>query len=218
MRAVWLIAVAWMVCSSAQAASVPSPIAPAGQGRLQCYSPNVAHKTCQSLAVYKGVTTSAISDAATVLVSQSPPVTMTTVSPVVIKKNQVCETIRPGDIEAATFTIDNHPTDADQTAAFRQQTQTAMTNFFGHEICTTFVPDHGSLLAEITVDGTAQPSKTQKVMWVSPRRRLQGRSVEHHARAAWARIAPRFRSEIARIIGSPLTMRAAMAPSTTSRI
>ena len=168
MRAFWLFAVIWAACSPVQGASLDSPIGPAAQGQLQCYTPDVARKTCQSLAAYKGGANGAIDNIAIVLISQSPPISMTTVSPVVIKANQVCGSIRPQDIDAASFTLSDRPADSAQTATLRQQMQSAMKDFFGHEICTAYVPAGGSLLAKVTVDGASRPTMDQRVIWVSP--------------------------------------------------
>src|ERR1700720_1128659 len=55
-----------------------------------------------------------------------------------------------------------------QTATLRQQMQSAMKGFFGPEICSTYVPADGLLLAKVTVDGASQPTMEQKVIWVSP--------------------------------------------------
>jgi hypothetical protein len=158
----------WAVCSPAQGASLDSPIAPAAQGQLQCYTPDVARRTCRSLAAYKSKANGAIDNIAIVLISQSPSISMTTVSPVVIKANQVCGLIRPRDIDAAKFALGDRPADPAQTATLRQQMQSAMKGFFGHEICSTYVPADGSLLAKVTVDGASQPTMDQKVIWVSP--------------------------------------------------
>jgi hypothetical protein len=128
----------------------------------------VARRTCRSLAAYKSGANGAIDNIAIVLISQSPSISMTTVSPVVIKANQVCGLIRPRDIDAASFALDDRPADPAQTATLRQQMQSAMKGLFGHEICSTYVPADGSLLAKVTVDGASQPTMDQKVIWVSP--------------------------------------------------
>src|SRR5580692_13113070 len=170
MRAFWLFAppMIWAVYSPAQGASLDSPMAPAAQGQLQCYTPDVAQRTCRSLAAYKSNANGAIDNIAIVLIWQSPSISMTTVSPVVIKANQVCGLIRPRDIDAARFALGDRPADPAQTATLRQQMQSAMKGFFGHEICSTYVPADGSLLAKVTVDGASQPTMDQKVIWVSP--------------------------------------------------
>jgi len=168
MRASWFLAVVWAACSTVQGASLDSPITPAAQGQLQCYTPDVARKTCRSLAAYKGGAKGAIDNTAIVLISQSPSISMTTVSPVAIKANQVCGVIRPRDIDAASFTLGGRPADPAQTATLRQQMRSAMSGSFGHEICTTYISAGGSLLAKVTIDGVSQPTMDQRVIWVSP--------------------------------------------------
>ena len=93
---------------------------------------------------------------------------MTTVAPIVVKANQVCGSIRPRDIDVARFALGDRPADPAQTATLRQQMQSVMRGFFGHEICSTYVPADESLLAKVTVDGASQPTMDQRVIWVSP--------------------------------------------------
>ncbi len=50
----------------------------------------------------------------------------------------------------------------------RQQVETSMQKFFGHEICTAYVADGDHLIAKASVDGAPQPAMDQKVIWVSP--------------------------------------------------
>ena len=77
---------------------------------------------------------------------------MKTVSPVVINSNQVCSLIHPRDIDAASFTLGEHPADPARTATLRKQMQSAMKGFFGHRIYTIYVPADRALLAKVTVD------------------------------------------------------------------
>lgn len=168
MRIILVITMILAASPPVRAASLESPITPAAQGQLQCYTPNVVRKTCQSLATYKSSANGAIDNTAIVLISQSPPITMTTISPVVIKRNQVCGFIRPQDIAAASFTLGGSPAGPAETERLRQRMQSAMKGFFGHEICTAYIPDGESLLAKATVDGVSQPAMDQRVIWVSP--------------------------------------------------
>lgn len=168
MRACWLFPAIWAACSPVQGASVDSPLLPAAQGQLQCYAPDVARKTCRSLAAYKDGANGTIDNIAIVLISQNPQIIMTTVSPVAIKANQVCGPVRPQDIDTASFQLDNRPADTAQTSTLRQQMQSAMKGLFGREICTAYGHDGGSLLAKVTVDGVPQPTMGQRVIWVSP--------------------------------------------------
>jgi len=155
------------VASSALAASLPVPIAPASDGKLQCYAPNDTAKSCQALAGYQPGPDGGIVNAASVLVSMQPAIIMRTVTLVSIKAQQVCGVLKAEDIAAADFTVNASPATAEQTAMLRQQITAAQKSIFGHEICTAYVPDGDGLTAKAFVDGVAQPTMDQKVMWVS---------------------------------------------------
>ena len=156
------------MCSFAWAASLPSPIAPAGQGQLQCYTPDVVRKTCRSLAAYKRTPDGLIDNTAIVLIAPNPALVMTTDSPVTIKAGQVCGFIQPNDIATAAFSLADRPATAEQTRTLQQKMQLAMKGIFGHEICTDYVPLRNSFRAKATVDGVAQPTMDEEVIWVQP--------------------------------------------------
>ena len=156
------------VPASCDGAPLPSPIAPASDGRLQCYAPNPATKSGQSLAEYQSRPDGTIMNPATVLISVAPPITMRTVTPVTIKAGQVCGYIRPEGIEAAEFAIGGNPATEGQTALFKDKIAASQKCLFGHEICTAYVTDGDALVAKASVDGVAQPAMDQKVIWVSP--------------------------------------------------
>src|SRR3954452_21621233 len=151
------------------AAEMPDPIAPAGKGQLQCYMPDMARKTCASLAGYRANPNGGIDNIATVLISKDPAVTMETVSPVEIKMGQVCGKIRRQDLDAAKFTLGGRPLDAQQAAGIRAQLQTVFQNVFDHEVCTAYVDQGGTLVAKATIDGVPAPAGAdQPVLWVAP--------------------------------------------------
>jgi hypothetical protein len=153
----------------AQGASLPDPIAPSAKGQLQCYSPDTARKTCNSLASYKPQANGAIDNIAVVLISKNPAITMETVSPVEIKAGKICGKIRKQDVDAAKFTVGGLLPDAKQAATLREQIQLSYTNILGHEICTAYLDQGGILLAKATMDGVPMPATTdQRVLWVSP--------------------------------------------------
>ena len=68
----------------------------------------------------------------------------------------------PAGYRCSEFHSGDRPAKPAQTATLRQQMQSAMKGFFGHEICTTYVPADGSLLAKVTVDGASQPTMDRK--------------------------------------------------------
>ena len=154
--------------TAATAAPLPSPIAQASSGMLQCYVPNPVTKSCQSSAAYQSAPDGGILNPSTVLLSRVPAITMLTVTPVTIKAGQVCGTLRAEDIAAATFTVDGAPASPTDTAQFRQQMAGAEQSILGKEICTAYLPVGDALLAKASVAGVAEPAMDQKVIWVSP--------------------------------------------------
>ena len=168
MRTLVILASAWAFGSAAWSAPLPSPIAPANEGRLQCYTPDVARKTCQSLASYRSGADGVIENIAVVLIAPDPPIVMETVTPVEIMANQVCGAIRPKDIDDAKFTVGGQPADPTQATRLREAIRNAMKDIFDHQICTAYVPDGGVLLAKAIVDGVPRPALDQKVVWVAP--------------------------------------------------
>ena len=93
---------------------------------------------------------------------------MKTVTPVTIRASRVCGYIRPKDIEAAEFTIDDTPATVTQTAMLRKKISVAQKGVFGREICTAYVLEGNVLMARASIGGVAQPTMDQKVIWVSP--------------------------------------------------
>ena len=154
---------------AAVAAEFPDPIGPAASGQLQCYMPDAARKTCNSLAGYRSNANGGIDNFATVLLSKMPVLTMQTVSPVEIKMGQVCGKIRKQDIDVAKFTLGGQPVNEQQAAQLRAQLLMAFQNVFDHDVCTGYVNQGGNLIAKAVIDGMPAPaSADQPVMWVSP--------------------------------------------------
>jgi hypothetical protein len=154
--------------AAAPPATLPDPIAPATTGKLQCYMPDVSHKTCNSLAGYKIGPDGAIQNTASVLISKSPVITMETVSPVAVKAGKVCGVVREQDIENARFATADHVLDAKQVEPLRQQMKLAFKAIFNHELCTRYVADGNGFMANATMDGQALPGGEQRVIWVAP--------------------------------------------------
>jgi hypothetical protein len=147
------------------AASLSGPLAPAAKGEAQCFGADPLHKTCQAMSVYKE-TKEGLSDTATVLISQDPVITMTTVAPVSLKGDRVCGPVRAEDIAAASFSVAGKPADPQQIAALSGELSKAMKDLFGHEVCVAFAPDGEDLLTTSFMDGAPQAGPRQKALWV----------------------------------------------------
>jgi len=148
--------------------TLPDPIAPAATGKLQCYMPDMSHKTCNSLAGYKTGPDGVIQNTAWVLISKSPVITMETVSPVAVKAGKVCGVVRELDIENAKFATADRALDVKQVGPLREQMKLAFKAIFNHELCTKYVADGDGFIANATMDGQALPGGEQHVIWVAP--------------------------------------------------
>jgi hypothetical protein len=152
---------------SARAADL-GPLAPAAEGKVQCYQPNEVAKTCQSIGSYRIGPGGEIENTASMMISTSPQVVMTTRAPAVIKAGKDCGVLKAEHIDASTFVVEGKPADAAQTAALRAQMKGALRSVIGHEVCSAYLPNGAALMATSTIDGMANPSLDQKVIWVSP--------------------------------------------------
>jgi len=158
------------IASSARAAALPPPIAQASNGQIQCYGPNVARKTCDSMAAYRFGANGVIENAVLVLIAKNPVITMKTVSLVQVRGRQVCGAMSPRDIASATLTLNGQVLDAKQSATLRARIYNSMKGVFGRQICTAYIADGAALIAKATVDGAPQPAQSdQRVIWISER-------------------------------------------------
>jgi hypothetical protein len=145
---------------------VATPLAPARAGKLQCYAPDQALKTCGALAGYSFAADGRILNRAEVVVSPTPFTTMTTTAPVTVRGPAVCGLME--GVETATFRIDGKPADAATTAQLRGQVAGGFAAFAGQEVCTRYYPFREGLLATVTVGAVPRPDMTQPVIWVDP--------------------------------------------------
>lgn len=145
-------------------APVASPLAPAKLGRLMCYSPDQALKTCGAMAAYGFPTDGKILNRAQVVVTPNPYTVMTTLTAVTVRGPAVCG--RMEGAAEATFTIDGKPADEATTADLRGQIAGAFTAFEGVEVCTTYVPFREGFMANVSIGGAPRPDMNQPVIWV----------------------------------------------------
>jgi hypothetical protein len=159
--AMWVLAAV-----PAGAQSLPDPIAPASQGKAQCYEPDLATRTCRSIDEYKLGPDGGILNWSLVLVASQPQIAFTSITKVTVRDGQVCGVVQASDIQDGQFTVAGQPATPDQRAGLEQSLETAEAGILGKEICTAFTPDGEGLIARATVDGVAQPD-TQHVIWIS---------------------------------------------------
>jgi hypothetical protein len=149
------------------AADFEAPLLPAAKGRMQCYSPDAAHKTCKSMAGFRISSHGGIENIATVLISGSPPVMMESITPVEITGGKVCSQVSERDFQSANITVDGRPADLRQAQQYVHQAMSAAKNLIGSFVCVSFVTEGDAVKAKTTINGTAKPDLDQPVIWVT---------------------------------------------------
>ncbi|QIG78558.1 hypothetical protein [Stakelama tenebrarum] len=160
-----------MVLSILAALAAPQaadPLAPAREGKMQCYAPDIAAKTCKALAGYELQPDGSYANTALVLLGISPVITMETVTDVIVRDDAVCGYTTEDDLRTATIRVDGAPMTGAPADSFRDQLVSAMSSAIGPEICTRYLPDGDRLRTEITYDGEVGADTAIPVIWVSP--------------------------------------------------
>jgi hypothetical protein len=147
-------------------AQTADPLAPAREGRLQCFEPNVAAKTCQSISGYTFQANGVIDNPAQVLINPSPAIIMYITSPVAVRNNAICGPFAAADLQRATFTVGGAAANDADTADIRSALTQQLAPMIGRETCMTLTPDGDGFRAETTIGGTPQPQQTQRVIWI----------------------------------------------------
>jgi hypothetical protein len=143
-------------------------LAPARQGQVQCFVPNVAAKTCQSIGSYAFNANGAIDNVSETLIMPAPLVVMRASAPVTVRNNAICGPLTAADIARATFTIDGRPATEQQTANIRAGLAQQLAPMFDVEMCVSVTAVDGGYRADSTVGGVARPDLAQPVLWVRP--------------------------------------------------
>lgn len=152
--------------ATAAAAQDGDVLAPARAGQLQCFEPNVAAKTCQSLGSFAFHPNGVIDNAAEMVLMPQPLIVMRATAPVTLQNNAICGPITSADIDRATFTINGAAASAEESAQLKAAMQQQLAPMFGQETCLTLTPVDGGFRADSTVAGTARPDLAQRVIWV----------------------------------------------------
>lgn len=151
----------------ALAATAPAdPLAPAWSGQIQCYGPDPAAKTCQSIGGYRRAPDGRIFNTASVAINKSPAVVISTEAEVTVKNGAICGVMRPEDIARATFTIEGAPASAAQAEQMTAAMTAAMGPLFTREVCVVGPPPGPAARTETSVDGARVPAMDQLVAWV----------------------------------------------------
>lgn len=158
-----------LVAASVGSPSLPvsaNPLALAEKGFLQCYRPNAQDKTCQSIATYQRTGPGEYENKAVIPVSNEA--TLETHTPVVIKGDAVCGSIRTQDITAGILRVGGLPLDPDAAKPILEQIAQGFGPVADKEICTRYEPSGTDFTAKIVVAGSYLADQDVTVKWIGP--------------------------------------------------
>lgn len=153
-------------------AMLSDPLAPAWDGLVQCYGPDVERKTCMAIARYRRSSDGSILNDSEVLLSPSDPeIIIASTAPVFILDNMVCGSgvIKAGDV--TSIRLDGATvTPKDDAQGLIPQIIATVNSFSGaREICTRYDErPEGGLAPALFYDGKPGPVADLIVLWVRP--------------------------------------------------
>lgn len=139
------------------------PIARSDHGEMQCYGPNVAKKTCQSIGSYKRTGPGTYVNSA--LLPLGSDVTLETHSPVVVRGGAVCGSITRQEVLDGTLRAKNQIIRPETAKPLLERVAQSIARFFDKETCTTYAPSGGDFIAKASIGGT---DRELVVKWISP--------------------------------------------------
>jgi hypothetical protein len=145
------------------------PLAPARAGKVQCYNPDRARKTCAAIGSYAW-NGHAIINRAQVLLHTPPGQTiiMTMTGEVTVKDGVECGVMRAQDVEDATFTVNGDPMKGAGTNSLAAQVIRSMSQWMDRPVCATYSPDGDMVKATPTDSGGPEAAPVGRFLWVDP--------------------------------------------------
>ena len=163
-----ITAIVAMLSAGASAAQNNQPLAMADQGYVQCYEPDDQAKICQSIAAYKKTGEDRWDNTALVLLSPTKPITLETVTQVLVKNGAVCGYVRADDMLKGTLLFAGQPLPSEKAAAVLPKIVEGMAALFDKEICTRYEQGPDGLVAKATISGGKQEIPSQRIRWIRP--------------------------------------------------
>ncbi len=157
------------IAASTSIADLPSnPLTKAKDGSVQCYEPDDQRRTCRSIASYVATGETTYNNKAVVLISNNGPVTLETITPVIIKVGAVCGFIRAEDISAGKLRVSGKLLSDTEAAPLLVKVAQLMSGMIGKEICTSYVQTANGLTAKATINGVYEANADQRMKWIQP--------------------------------------------------
>lgn len=146
----------------------PNPLAPARDGQVQCYTPDVARKTCRAIGSYRFEPDGRIVNDAEVVLGSEPLVILRAAADVYVRDNAECSSDDFDESHIQSIEVDGAELEGEALASARSLIAQGMREAIGPgEYCSTYHPKpDGSFRALVTVDGVPKPEAEDTVLWV----------------------------------------------------
>lgn len=145
------------------------PLVKADEGLMQCYEPNDSAKTCRSIASYQRNGNGTWANTAIILLSQSQPITLQTVTQVYVKAGAVCGYVRKEQVLNGKIQYAGQPIPDEKAATILAKVAEGMAPYLDREVCTEYVQVQDELIAKGKIEGGAAPLlPDQRVRWIRP--------------------------------------------------
>ncbi len=163
-----LALIVYLAATGVPAQALMDPLAPARAGQLQCHQPDEARKTCRSIASYREVGEGRYSNTAIVLIAGEGPTTLETTTSVHVVDGAICGPVHAADIRKGKLSVAGRDADSAQASSTLEQVASSFAAMAGKEICTSYEPTAGGLIAKVKLGGTYVAAWDQHVIWVNP--------------------------------------------------
>lgn len=146
----------------------PDPLAPARGGQVQCYSPDVEQKTCESIGTHRFEPDGRIISKGEIVINDDVRVVLVAQNEVYIRDGAECSSVPLSPDQILSIEIDGEALSGDELDTFSRGLVDALNDSLGEgEFCSTYHPKpDGSMVVLSTVGGEPRPDLTSTARWV----------------------------------------------------
>lgn len=144
------------------------PLEPGRAGKLQCYGPNVAARTCTAIGGYRFQPDGTILNDARNQIGAAPAIVLYATGRVYVKDGAECARSENRVEEITRIDVDGAQLPDEQFQLARQQIAANIQAVLGDgEFCSTYHPNpDGTLRATVAINGVERPEFESTVLWI----------------------------------------------------
>lgn len=144
------------------------PLEPGRSGKLQCYGPDIAARTCTAIGAYRFDADGTIWNDARNQINASPQIVLHATGKVYVRDGAECARPENRAEEITRIDLNGVALEGEQFTTVRRQIADNINLVLGEgEFCSTYAPNpDGTLKASVTVDGVARPEFESTVLWI----------------------------------------------------